>query len=89
MSFFKRDGDEILEAPNFVKGPGFELNKNDTSQTADGWVWYDTIEEAEQALLLPDDVVTLTLTKRELDDLQRGVDNKKINVRLTRVEAAL
>lgn len=80
MSFFKRDENGvILEAPNFVRGPGFTLTSADTTQTADGWVWFDTKEEAENALLLPTDIVTISMPKSERDRIVAEASAKGIN----------
>ena len=49
MSFYKRDGEDFLTAPNFVRGPGFDLfaeDKDTYIYPVDGWVWYDTLGQA-------------------------------------------
>lgn len=49
MSFYKRDGEEILVAPNFVRGPTFDLfaeDKDTYTYPVDGWTWYDTLDQA-------------------------------------------
>ena len=49
MSFYKRDGEELLSAPNFVRGPGFDLfaeQKDTYTYPVDGWTWYDTLDQA-------------------------------------------
>lgn len=56
MAFYKRDGDEILEAPNFVSGPGFELlaeNHSEYAYPVDGWYWFDSADEAAIELAVP------------------------------------
>lgn len=49
MPFYKRDVNEILSAPNFVKGPEFELlaeQRADYTYPVDGWYWFDTFDQA-------------------------------------------
>lgn len=49
MAFYKLHKDEIYEAPNAVFSPVVTLKKEskDTyTYPADGWYWFDTIEEA-------------------------------------------
>lgn len=49
MPFYKRDGDELIFAPNFVLGPGFELRaetKDEHTYPVDGWVWADNLDAA-------------------------------------------
>jgi hypothetical protein len=53
MSFFKLQYGTLMEAPNFVFGPGFELQKErkDTYEyPVDGWTWYDSEYAARTAL---------------------------------------
>lgn len=53
MSFYKRDGDEMLVAPNFVYGPGFTLlapDKDSYTYPVDGWTWCDSLVEAEATI---------------------------------------
>lgn len=47
--FCKKDGDTILEAPNFVHTPSISLlaeNYLNYTYPVEGWYWFDTIEEA-------------------------------------------
>jgi len=49
MSFYKRDGEELLVAPNFVRAPGYDLfadQKDTYTYSVDGWAWYDTLDAA-------------------------------------------
>jgi hypothetical protein len=49
MSFFKNDNGQVLEGPNFVIAPTFELRaatKNDYNYPIEGWYWFDTDVEA-------------------------------------------
>ena len=49
MSFYKKTTEELLVAPNFVMGPGFELRAEQRAEytyPVDGWYWFDTLDEA-------------------------------------------
>ena len=49
MSFYKRDGEELLVAPNFVRAPDYDLfadQKDSYTYPVDGWTWYDTLDAA-------------------------------------------
>ena len=49
MSFYKRDGEELLVAPNFVRAPTFDLfaeDKDTYTYPVEGWTWYDTLDQA-------------------------------------------
>jgi len=53
MPFYKLINGEMLEAPNFVHGPGFSLlNEQKSAYTypVDGWYWFDAYEEAKAFL---------------------------------------
>jgi hypothetical protein len=53
MSFYKRDGEELLVAPNFVRGPRFELfaeTHAENTYPIEGWYWFDTLDEAMAAM---------------------------------------
>lgn len=63
MAFYKRDGETLHQAPNFVHGPGFSLtveNHAEHSYPVDGWYWFDTLDEAMTALISPPDVPTVS-----------------------------
>ena len=50
MAYYKRDGEELLTAPNGVDGPGYSLtveNHSEHSYPFNGWYWFDTEEEAK------------------------------------------
>ena len=54
MPFYKRENDELLVAPNFVRGPGFELRAEshaDHIYPVGGWYWFDTLDDAAYAAL--------------------------------------
>src|SRR5574337_1093868 len=56
MAFYKRDGEELLAAPNFVRGPGFDLCGETHGQDqypVVGWDGFDTLDEAKRALAAP------------------------------------
>jgi hypothetical protein len=47
--FYKKDGEELLYAPNIVEGNGFVLVKQDKDQyeyPIEGWKWFESEEEA-------------------------------------------
>lgn len=47
--FYKKDGDIIFYAPNFVYAPTYTLLKQSKDQylyPQDGWIWFDNIEQA-------------------------------------------
>jgi hypothetical protein len=49
--FYKKDNEELFYAPNIVEGNGFVLVAQDKDQyeyPVDGWVWFDSEEEAEE-----------------------------------------
>ncbi len=49
MPFYKRDGNELLAAPTFVRGSDFELLvefKDQHSYPVDGWYWFDNLDAA-------------------------------------------
>lgn len=49
MSFYKKTTEELLVAPNFVRGPGFDLfaeQRAEYTYPVDGWYWFDTLDEA-------------------------------------------
>ena len=54
MPFYKRENDELLVAPNFVYGPGYELQaENHATYTypVEGWYWYADLDAAMTALV--------------------------------------
>jgi hypothetical protein len=53
MPFYKCADGELLEAPNFVSGPGFELlagKHQDYTYPVDGWYWFSAQKKAIEAL---------------------------------------
>ncbi len=72
MPFYKRENDELLMAPNFVMGPGFELRaETHTEHTypVEGWYWFDSLEAAMVGMVNVTDsiaVVTRRQAKRAL-----------------------
>jgi hypothetical protein len=53
MSFYKRDGEELLVAPSFVRGPRFDLfaeTHTENTYPIEGWYWFDTLDEAMAAM---------------------------------------
>jgi hypothetical protein len=53
MPFYKRENDELLVAPNFVRGPGFDLFAevhHEFQYPVHGWYWFETDDEASAAL---------------------------------------
>ena len=69
MPFYKRENNELHAAPLFVSGPGFELtaeSKDQHGYPVEGWWWFDTLDEAMDALKSEPE-----LTPRELWKLER------------------
>lgn len=69
MAFYKRDGEELLSAPNFVYGPGFELraeNRNQYNYPVEGWHWYDTLDEAMEAMIAPKPIAQISMYQARL-----------------------
>ena len=53
MPFYKRNNDELMVAPNFVVGPGFELRAESHAEhtyPVEGWYWFDNLDDAMRAL---------------------------------------
>lgn len=49
---------ELYHAPNFVSGPGFDLNRDNMEHRATGagpWEWHESREDAEAWLTFPED----------------------------------
>lgn len=71
MPFYKKDGDSLLDAPNSVVGPGFELlaeNKDTYSYPVAGWYWFDTLELAMGFFSTSSDSVPMLNAQLALDD---------------------
>ena len=63
MSFYKRDNEELLVAPNFVRGPGFDLfaeSHAEHTYPVDGWYWFDNLDAAMAALQTPTNILTIS-----------------------------
>ena len=63
MAFYKREGEDLQIAPNFVYAPGYTLEKEtreENTYPVDGWYWFDTLDEALASL--PRQVGILTIT---------------------------
>lgn len=63
MSFYKRQNETLLSAPTFVAGPGINLQaENYATYTypIDGWYWYDTLDEALEAMKTVNPVISVT-----------------------------
>ena len=48
--FYKADSGTLLYAQHAVYGPGFTLTRERPEETADGWQWFESAEEACAAL---------------------------------------
>lgn len=71
MPFYKKDGEQLLVAPNFVSGPGVELaaeNKDQHTYPVQGWYWFDTLEIAMAALSSDPEAVPMVNAQLALDD---------------------
>jgi hypothetical protein len=84
MPFYKRDDEEILTAPNFVYGPGFELSAETHAAhvyPVDGWYWFDTLDQAIAFFASQQPVESISPRQLRLQLLKDGL--------LQQVEAAL
>ncbi len=76
MAFYKRNNETLLTAPNFVHGPDFSLTaENHTEQAypVDGWYWFDTLDEAMQALSKSAVTGSISMRQARLRLLSLGV----------------
>lgn len=74
--FYKRDGETLLTAPNFVIGPDFELRAETYDQhtyPVDGWYWFDTLDEAMQTLSNPVVAEAVSMRQARLQLLALGL----------------
>jgi hypothetical protein len=49
MAYYKREGEELIVAPNGVDGPGYSLtpeNYSEHTYPVSGWYWFDTLDQA-------------------------------------------
>ena len=63
MAFYKREGEELWQAPTFVIGPGIDVsveNHSEHTYPIEGWYWFDTLDEAMTAMVLPPDGASCT-----------------------------
>lgn len=61
MSFYKLDDGMLFEGPNAVYAPTFTLLKEDKdtyTYPVEGWIWFDTEDEARAYFGLPPVEVT-------------------------------
>ena len=53
QGFYKKIDDQVMYAPNYVESNGFVLvkeEKDNYEYPIDGWVWFDSEEEANSKL---------------------------------------
>ncbi len=53
QGFYKKIDDQIMHAPNYVESLGFVLvkeEKDNYEYPIDGWIWFDSEEEAFEQL---------------------------------------
>ncbi len=79
MPFYKKQDNELLTAPNFVTGPGFELDAETHDQhtyPVDGWYWFNTLDEAMIALsnARGDGIINAVQAKLDAFAQSRGYD---------------
>lgn len=68
MPFYKRDGQSLMDASVFVKGPNFTLDaslKDTYAYPVAGWYWFNSLNDALAAPQLRDDSTTVSVTKRQ------------------------
>ena len=49
MAFYKKENEELMVAPNFVRSPNYDLlseNQSDYDYPVDGWYWFESLDEA-------------------------------------------
>ena len=81
MSFFKLDNGTVLEAPNYVFGPGVTLvaeNHSNHEYPVQGWYWFDTIEEAYSAFNIEPLVIDRVSTLETVVNRLPGVTDSQI-----------
>ena len=69
MSFYKRNGEELLVAPNFVHAPDYSLTaetKDEHTYPVDGWYWFDTLDAAMDGMRTVTDVQSVTMRQARL-----------------------
>lgn len=74
MPFYKKDGDELLVAQNFVYNSEFELRSEthaDHTYPVDGWYWFDTLDAAMAGM--PKNVSSVTMRQARLALLGAGL----------------
>lgn len=91
MPFFKKEETDILQAPNFVMGPDFELKaeeKDTYTYPVDGWYWFDTLDEAIVAFssLITSPVLSITSRQGKLAMLEYPTPNNPTVLLLDSVE---
>lgn len=68
MAFYKRDGQSLLDASVFVRGPNFTLNasqKDSYAYPVYGWYWFDTLDAAMASPYLKADSSVTSVSKRQ------------------------
>lgn len=71
MPFYKKDGESLLDAPNYVMGPGYSLAAAAHAQNTypvDGWYWFDDLTSAIAFFSAPPDSVSMLSAQLALDD---------------------
>jgi len=84
MSFYKRNGEELLVAPNFVHAPDYSLTaetKDEHTYPVDGWYWFDTLDAAMDGMRTVTDVQSVSMRQARLALHAAGL--------LTSVDAAI
>jgi hypothetical protein len=69
MPFYKRDGEALQIAPNFVYAPEFTLDAethDENTYPVDGWYWFDTLDDALASLPRQSVVNTITPLQAKL-----------------------
>ncbi len=76
MPFYKRENDELMVAPNFVLGPGFELRAethDEHTYPVEGWYWFDNLDAAMAGLLRQPSIGIVTMRQARLALLGAGL----------------
>lgn len=76
MPFYKKDGDELLTAPNAVHAPNIYLSAEQKDQYAypvEGWYWFDNLDLAMAFFAAQQGGNSVTMRQARLALLQYGM----------------
>lgn len=76
MPFYKRDGEEVLLAPNGVEGPGYTLTeetRDEYTYPVDGWYWFSDLDAALNGIPRESDGNVVTMRQARLALFDAGL----------------